>query len=158
MESIEKAIQNILMFLSLPKVSIIDIIEIFILAFSFYHIILWVKRTRAWSLLKGMVVLVFIYLIAFFMNMTIILWIYNKMVAIGITVLAIVFQPELRKALEELGRRNFVSSLISFEDSRDRVLRFSDTSINEIVRASVELAKAKTGALIIMEKIGRAHV
>ncbi len=152
MESFTKTIQNIMMFLSLPKISLIDILEICILAFSFYHIILWVKRTRAWSLLKGMVVLVFIYLIAFFMNMTIILWIYNKMVAIGITVLAIVFQPELRKALEELGRRNFVSSLISFEDSRDLVRRFSDESVNEIVRATVELAKAKTGALIIMER------
>ena len=97
-------------------------------------------------------VLVFVYLIAYFLNMTIILWIFNKMVAIGITVLAIVFQPELRKALEELGRKNFVSSLFSFEDSRDKVLRFSYISVNEIVRATVEIAKAKTGALIIMER------
>ena len=152
MESIAKTIQDILLFLSLPKISVIDIVEICILAFSFYHIIFWVKRTRAWSLLKGMVVLVFVYLIAYFLNMTIILWIFNKMVAIGITVLAIVFQPELRKALEELGRKNFVSSLFSFEDSRDKVLRFSYISVNEIERATVELAKAKTGALIIMER------
>ena len=152
MESFAKTIQNIMLFLSLPKISLIDILEICILAFSFYHIIFWVKRTRAWSLLKGIVFLVFVYLIAYFLNMTIILWIFNKMVALGITVLAIVFQPELRKALEELGRRNFFSSLISFEDSRDISLRFSDESVNEIVRATIELAKAKTGALIIMER------
>lgn len=152
MESFAKTIQNVMLFLSLPKISLIDILEICILSFSFYHIIFWVKRTRAWSLLKGMVVLVFVYLIAYFLNMTIILWIFNKMVAIGITVLAVVFQPELRKALEELGRKNFFSSLISFEDSRDLGLRFSDESVNEIVRATVELAKAKTGALIIMER------
>lgn len=152
MESIIESIRDALLFLSLPKISLIDILEICILAFSFYHIIFWVKKTRAWALLKGMLVLVFVYLVAYFLNMTIILWIFDKTVAIGITALAIVFQPELRKALEELGRKNFVSSLLPFEDSRDKVLRFSEHSVSEIVRATVELAKTKTGALIILEK------
>lgn len=152
MESFGRALQKMLQFLSLPKISLIDIIEICVITFAFYHIIFWVKRTRAWALFKGMSVLVVIYLAAYFFNMTVILWIFDKTIALGITALAIVFQPELRKALEELGRRNFLSSLFSLEDSRDIEQRISDRSVNEIVRASVELAKAKTGALIIMER------
>ena len=84
--------------------------------------------------------------------MSVILWIFNKTLAIGITALLIVFQPELRRALEEIGKKNIVKSIIPFDDQKDKNKRFSDKSINEIVKATVELAKAKTGALIIMEK------
>lgn len=148
MESLKKAIY----FLSLPKMTLIDVLEICIIAFALYNIILWVQKTRAWTLLKGIVVLVLCYMVAYFLDMSVILWLFNKAFAIGITVLAIVFQPELRKALEELGRKNFVTNILSFDDTKDRQERFSDKSIQEIVRATVELAKVKTGALIILEK------
>ena len=152
MESIIQAIQDTLYFLSLPRMTLIDVVEIVIIAFALYHIILWVRKTRAWNLLKGIVVLFICYIVAYFLDMSTILWIFNRTLAIGITALAVVFQPELRKALEELGRKNFVASIIPFDDTKDRVERFSDRSINEIVKATVELARAKTGALIIMEK------
>lgn len=152
MESIIRALKDTLYFLSFPKMTLIDVIEIIIISFSMYHIILWVKKTRAWTLLKGIVVLLLVYLGAYFLDMSVILWIFDRALAIGITVLAVVFQPELRKALEELGRKNIVTSIIPFDDSKDKKERFSDKSINEIVRATVELAKAKTGALIILEK------
>ena len=152
MESIIQAIQDTLYFLSLPRMTLIDVVEIVIIAFALYHIILWVRKTRAWNLLKGIVVLFICYIVAYFLDMSTILWIFNRTLAIGITALAVVFQPELRKALEELGRKNFVASIIPFDDTKDRVERFSGRSINEIVKATVELARAKTGALIIMEK------
>ena len=152
MDSVMEVIRETMHFLSLPKMTLIDVVEIVIIALALYHIVVWVRKTRAWNLLKGIVMLVLCYLAAYFLNMSVILWIFNKGLAIGITALAVVFQPELRKALEELGRKNFMTSLISFEDNKDRELRFSDRSINEIVRATVELAKVKTGALIIMEK------
>lgn len=152
MESIIQAIQDTFYFLSLPRMTLIDVVEIVIIAFALYHIILWVRKTRAWNLLKGIVVLLLCYMIAYFLDMSAILWIFNRTLAIGITALAVVFQPELRKALEELGRKNFVASIIPFDDTKDKVERFSDRSINEIVKATVELARAKTGALIIMEK------
>lgn len=152
MESIIQVIQDTIYFLSLPKMTLIDVVEVVIIAFALYHIILWVRKTRAWNLLKGIVVLLLCYLGAYFLDMSAILWIFNKTLAIGITALAVVFQPELRKALEELGRKNFVTSIIPFDDSKDKIVRFSDRSINEIVKATVELAKAKTGALIILEK------
>lgn len=152
MDMVMESLKNAIYFLSLPKMTLIDVLEICIIAFALYNIILWVQKTRAWTLLKGIVMLVLCYMVAYFLDMSVILWLFNKAFAIGITVLAIVFQPELRKALEELGRKNFVTNILSFDDTKDREERFSDKSIQEIVRATVELAKVKTGALIILEK------
>lgn len=152
MEAIIKALKDTIYFLALPKMSFIDVIEIIIIAFSIYHLVRWMKNTRAWMLLKGISVLLIAYLLAYFLNMSVILWLFNKTLAIGITALAVVFQPELRKALEELGRKNIVSNIIPFDDSKEKKCRFTDRSINEIVKASVELAKVKTGALIILER------
>ena len=152
METIISKIKDYAYYLSLPKVTLIDLLEIFIIAFVIYHTILWVKNTRAWTLVKGILVLFLCYLFAYILDMSVILWIFNKTLAIGITALLIVFQPELRRALEEIGKKNIVKSIIPFDDQKDKNKRFSDNSINEIVKATVELAKAKTGALIIMEK------
>lgn len=139
-------------FLSIPKMTIIDLLEILIIAFAIYSIILWVKNTRAWSLVKGILVLFLCYLFAYLLDMSVILWIFNKTIAIGITAVMIVFQPELRRALEELGRKNIVKSIIPFDEQKDKNRCFTDRTVNEITRATVELAKAKTGALIIIEK------
>ena len=148
METIISKIKDYAYYLSLPKVTLIDLLEIFIIAFVIYHTILWVKNTRAWTLVKGILVLFLCYLFAYILDMSVILWIFNKTLAIGITALLIVFQPELRRALEEIGKKNIVKSIIPFDDQKDKNKRFSDKSINEIVKATVELAKAKTGALI----------
>ena len=152
METIISKLKDYAYYLSLPKVTLTDLLEIFIITFVIYHTILWVKNTRAWTLVKGILVLFLCYLFAYILDMSVILWIFNKTLAIGITALLIVFQPELRRALEEIGKKNIVKSIIPFDDQKDKNKRFSDKSINEIVKATVELAKAKTGALIIMEK------
>lgn len=138
--------------LSFPKVGLTDILEILIIAFTIYHVSLWVKKTRAWALVKGILILFLCYIIAYLLDMSVILWIFNKTLAIGITALLIVFQPELRKALEELGKKNIVRSIVPFDEQKDKNKRFSDKSINEIIRATVEMANVKTGALIILEK------
>ncbi len=145
-------LKDYLNIISFPKVAMVDVLEIIILAFSIYHISLWVKRTRAWTLLKGIIVLFGCYLIAYMFDMSVIIWIFNRTLAIGITALLIVFQPELRKALEQLGQKKIVSSIIPFDDNKDKNIRFSDRSLNEMIKATVELAKAKTGALIIIER------
>ena len=138
--------------LSLPKIGVVDILEIIIIAFALYHVTLWVKRTRAWTLVKGVFVLFSAYIVAYILDMSVILWVFDKTIGLGITALLIVFQPELRKALEELGQKKIVSSILPFDENKDRNIRFTDRTVNEIVRATSELAKAKTGALIIMEK------
>ena len=67
------------------------------------------------------------------------------------TALLVIFQPELRKALEQLGSRNILSNILSFDDGKDSQA-FSDKTINELVRATFEMAKVKTGALMVIER------
>ena len=152
MEAVFSLLKEYFYVLSFPKVGLTDILEILIIAFTIYHVSLWVKKTRAWALVKGILILFLCYIIAYLLDMSVILWIFNKTLAIGITALLIVFQPELRKALEELGKKNIVRSIVPFDEQKDKNKRFSDKSINEIIRATVEMANLKTGALIILEK------
>ncbi len=152
MEPVIKSLQQYLHVLSLPKISVIDILEMVILAFVIYHVVLWVKNTRAWTLLKGIIVLLLAYFAAYILGMSVFVWIFERTISIGITALLIIFQPELRHALEELGQKKIVNTLIPFDDSKNQNQRFSDHSIGEIVKATVEMAKVKTGALIILEK------
>ncbi len=151
MEAIRVFVQEYLRWLSLPNMGVVDILEIMVIAFATYHIIMWVKNTRAFSLVKGILVLLVFYVVAYVLDMSVVLWIFNKTIAIGITAIIIVFQPELRTALEQLGRKNLIQNFIPFEEQRDKSQRFSDRTINELVRATFELAKTKTGALIIIE-------
>lgn len=132
------------------NVGITDVIEILILSFLLYEILLWIKNTRAWILLKGFVLLMGFILIAWLFQMDTILWIVEKSVNAGIIALVVIFQPELRKALEQLGQKNLISNIISFDNSKESDERFSDRTINEVVKASFEMGKAKTGALIVM--------
>ena len=152
MNSIVTSLKKYIHVFDLPKVSVIDVLEIVILAFVIYHVALWIKNTRAWTLLKGIIVLLACYVIAYILGMNVIVWIFERTISIGITALMIVFQPELRRALEELGQKNIVSTLIPFDDTRNQNEGLSERSINEIVKATVEMAKVKTGALIIIEK------
>lgn len=152
MDAIKNFFDNYLVRMSLPKIGLNDILEITILAFALYHIIIWVKNTKAWVLVKGIVVLLIFSLIAMVLRFSVILWIFQNTISVSIIAIVIVFQPELRKALEQLGRKNIVTSLIQFDESRDKDNVFSDKIISEIVRATFELAKTKTGALMVIEK------
>ncbi len=145
-------IQNYLRQLNIPNVRWTDIVEILILSFLIYHILLWIKNTRAWSLLKGLLVVgVFVVLAAVF-NMSTILWIVQHVTGLAVTAVVILLQPELRSAMEELGQTNILSSLFNLDNQRTPEGRFSDKTINEIVRASFQMAKVKTGALIVIEQ------
>lgn len=100
---------------------------------------------------KGIIVIVLFMFAAVLFNLTTILWIADKTLSVGIIAIIIIFQPELRKALEELGKKNVISRYFKF-GSNTGGDRFSDRSIEEIVRATVDLAKVKTGALIVIAK------
>lgn len=141
--------ENYFSWLDFPSISLTDVIEILIITFLMYHVLLWVKNTRAWNLFKGiLIILVFVLLAAVF-QMNTILWLAEKVLSVGMIALVVIFQPELRRALEELGRRNFVISLFSFSNTETE--RFSDKTIAELVKASYEMGKVKTGALIVVE-------
>ena len=130
-----------------------DVVEIIILSFLIYHILVWIKNTKAWSLLKGLLVIAVFVLFAAYFEMTTILWIVNNLFGVAVTAIVVILQPELRRAVEELGRKNIISSIIPVTVGRGPDGgRFSDKTINEIVKACAEMGRARTGALIVMEK------
>jgi diadenylate cyclase len=151
MEAIRNFIKDYLVWLSIPKISPTDIIEICILAYLIYHVVKWIKTTRAWSLVKGLAVIMGFWVIAIVFKLNVIIWIIRNTINVGIIAIVILFQPEFRKALEQLGQRNLVRSFITFDDSKEKIEKFSDHTLNEIVRATFELARSKTGALIVLE-------
>lgn len=110
------------------------------------------RRPAAWVLLKGFAVLLVFIFVAWAFRLNTILWLGKNIFSLGITALVIVFQPELRKALEQLGRQNIISSVFSFDSAKESEARFSDKTVNELIKAVFEMAKVKTGALIVIEK------
>lgn len=134
------------------KIQITDIVEIILLSVLFYHVLLWMKNTRAWMLFKGILVILIATFIASVFNLSTIMWLLNKTLSVGIIAVVVVFQPELRKALEQLGKKNLFGELFSFDDEKKKMEgKFSDRTINELVKATFELARTKTGALIVIE-------
>ncbi len=130
-----------------------DIVEIILLSFLLYQILVWIKNTRAWSLLKGILVIAVFILVAAYFEMSTILWIVQNMFGVAVTAVVVILQPELRKAMDELGRKNIISSIVPFELGRNPGEgRFSDKTINEITKACVEMGKVKTGALIVVQQ------
>ncbi len=137
----------------IPKtLHVSNIFEIIILAFLIYEFMAWVKTTRAFNLLKGIMIILLFWLLAFLFNFTTILWLVGKVFNIAIIALVVIFQPELRKALEQIGQRKYFSNFFPFTDKKDKGERFSDKTVNELVKASFELAKTKTGALMVIEQ------
>lgn len=135
----------------MPNVRWTDVIEILIIAFLAYYLILWVKNTRAWSLMRGVFMILIFIMIAALFNMTTILWIVKNVTSLGVIALIVILQPELRNGMEELGRKKFLTHFLSF-DNKETDGRFSDKTVSELVRGCVEMAKVKTGALIVIEQ------
>lgn len=137
----------------LPDVRITDVIEIIIIAVVLYHLMLWIKNTKAWVLLKGVAVLLIFILIAAVFKMNTILWIAKNSINVLATVAIVVFQPELRRALEQLGQHQVWKKLIPISFERvTSTEKFSEHTIDSIVTACYEMGKVKTGALIVVER------
>ena len=128
-----------------------DVVEILIITFLFYYMLVWIKNTRAWVLLKGIMVILLFVLVAAVFQMNTIIWIAKNTLSVAITAIVIIFQPEIRKALENLGQKNFLTSFFTFDFSKGEIAKFTDKTINELVKACYEMGKVKTGALIVIE-------
>ena len=134
----------------IPSISVIDIIEIAIISFLTFRIILWLRSTKAWSMLKGVAVIIIFIFIAYILNMRTILWIVKRLVDVGLIAFVILLQPEIRRALQKLGV-TFLKTGGLFKNN-DSYQRFSQQSIFEIVNATYDMASVKTGALIVLSQ------
>jgi len=151
-QSIDHFFNNYLSLVHLPDITATDIVEMIIITFLIYSVMVWIKNTRAWMLFKGILVILAFTLIAAIFQMNTILWLAEKTISVGVIAVIIVFQPELRKALEQLGRKNFFSLFFSTDFQKNNGERYSDRTLNDIVKATYDMAKVKTGALIVVEK------
>ncbi len=146
-------LQGILKWLVPPKpIGVIDVIQVLLLAFLVYKLILWMKNTRSYTLLRGIVFIIAFVVLANVFNMEVIVWLLQNVGVVAITAIIIIFQPELRRMLERMGQSNLMSSILSINRSGDENKRFSDHTLNELVRACYEMSEERTGALIVLEK------
>ena len=150
MQYFEFILKNYLPDLHMPRIRVIDVVEILIISVILYSLFVRIRHTRIWSLLRGVIVILAFFLIAVIFEMSTIRFIMENLLSIAIIAVVVVFQPELRKALEGLGRRSSFSRWLPI-DSRSTG-RFSDKTIQEITRAAFEMAKTRTGALIVIAR------
>ena len=145
------------MYITMPDVNmtVIDIIEILIISVLFYQVLIWIKSTRAWNLFKGILTILLFVLLAAIFRMTTILWLAEKTVNVGLIALVIIFQPELRNALSYSGGKNILGKFFSI--GKNDEAKFSDKTIDELIKACVLMGKVKTGALIVIEDEIKLH-
>ncbi|MDD6213375.1 MAG: diadenylate cyclase CdaA [Clostridiales bacterium] len=137
--------------IELPRITATDILEILIIAFALYHILIWVRNTRTWFLLKGVVVILLFFGFAAVLKLNTILFIAERSLSVIAIAILVVFQPELRKALEQLGKNNAIFNLFSgSQDGNEN--EFDQKTVEELVHASYALGRARTGALIVIER------
>ena len=137
---------------NLPSIRVVDVLELIILSYLIYQVLRWMKNTRAWVPVKGIVVLGVFIMLAYLFEMYTITWLVEKLLSVGLIGVVIIFQPELRRSLDELGRRRMIPIFMS--DVRHKVGEdsFSDKTVGELVKACFEMGVAKTGALIVIER------
>ena len=159
MSSLVAWIDSHLTFLRLPNVSFsaTDIVEILILAWLVYHILNWIKTSHAWTLLRGILIIAAALAAIYLLQMDTLIYIIQQGMSIVIITLVVVFQPELRKVLETLGEREILNHSFLFGQNRNTIGRFSDRTVDELVRACVEMSAERTGALIVIEQNENLH-
>lgn len=150
MEIIIPFLENNLSNLYIPTPGLVDVLEIAIIAFILYHILVWMRTTRAWFLMKGIGFIMALFIIAAILEMNTIIWIAQNVVYLGVIAVIVVLQPELRRALETLGKKNFIGIFLPMDFNRMDEGLFSDKTVKEITKACVEMGKVKTGALIVV--------
>lgn len=143
-------LDQIMLQISNTRLTWIGIVEILIIAVFAYQLVLWIKNTKAWMLLRGIIVIVAFILLAQIFRMTTILYLVEVSVNVLAVAAVVVFQPEIRRALENLGQRKLLPAITPF-DNKDTV-RCSLETVEGIVSACHSMGKVKTGALIVMEK------
>lgn len=134
---------------AMPTIHLTDVIDILVIAFLIYELLSWIRKTRAWILMKGILVLFAAAAIAAILQLNMTMWIFKSTISVGILAVIIIFQPEFRKALEELGRGNFLSSIFNQEEKDTKLTK---ESVESLIDSLEKMSAVKTGALICLEQ------
>ncbi|OON97693.1 MAG: TIGR00159 family protein [Epulopiscium sp. Nele67-Bin005] len=137
-------------FFSMPTLELGDIIDIFAVAFVIYRLIMWIKDTRTWALFKGVFIIIVIALVAYILDLHTVWFIISNTATVGTIAILVLFQPELRRALEQIGQGKILGMILSHEKQEEEEGLRNDT-IEKIVKSCVQMGKVKTGALIVIE-------
>lgn len=134
---------------AMPSFGINSILDILFISFCLYRLLIWIKETRAWTLFKGIIVVVLIYVLAFVFNMDTTRQIIESSLNAAVLAALVIFQPELRKALERLGNNRNIPFITALDEGKEEL---SSKSVEEIAKAAMRLSTAKLGALIVIEQ------
>lgn len=130
----------------IKTISMLDIVDILVVTFFLYKLYQMLKNTRAASLIKGLVILLLAALVSNWLNLHVINWLLEKSMTVMLVALPVVFQPELRRALEQLGRGRFFRKSIALDDAE------MESMLSAVESAAMYMSRAKTGALIVFER------
>ncbi len=133
----------------LQFIRVVDIIDILVVAYVIYKGIKLVKETRAIQLIKGIIILILALQISSLLNLYMMNYILKNAMQVGVIALVIVFQPELRRVLEKMGRSNFGSAL-TFDD--EELAKETSETITQLCNAVGNLSEHRIGAIIILER------
>ena len=139
----------------IPAIRLNNVLEILIISVLIYYILIWIRDTRAWTLLKGILVICAFMLFTYVFQMDTILWLFQNLISVAIISIFVLFQPELRRALEQLGRKNILSSFFNLSGSGaadEQTVKTVEKTKSEIIKACMEMSKVRTGALIVIEQ------
>lgn len=131
----------------LAMVSVLDIIDIGVVAYFLYRIYLMLKNTRAATLVKGLLVLVVFMIICRSFNLHVISWLLEKGMTMIMVALPVVFQPELRRALEQIGRGNLFRKTSELNEQE------VEDMLEAVANATMAMSKDKVGALMVFERV-----
>ncbi|MCL2404229.1 MAG: diadenylate cyclase CdaA [Defluviitaleaceae bacterium] len=135
--------------LTIPTFGPAQVLDIVIIAGILYLILRWIKRTHAWVLIRGIVIMLVLWFVAVVFDLVTLGWLLQHTFTVGLIALVVIFQPELRKVLEQMGRGQY---LASFKIESDQKAYVNEETISEIIKAAKVMSEAETGALIIFEQ------
>ncbi|OOB77281.1 MAG: TIGR00159 family protein [Epulopiscium sp. Nuni2H_MBin003] len=150
MNILQSALEQV-SFFTIPQVTVKDMLDILIVTVGIYKIIIWIKDTRTWALFKGIIMILTAAILSYLLELHTISFIVSNTLTAGTIAVLILFQPELRRALEQLGQGNLWGSTGGGVLNDKDMQELSDSSVLSIVKATRIMSNVKTGALIVIE-------
>ena len=152
LDGVHNFINHYLYWMVPTTINATDIAEILIITFLIYEFLAWVKNTRAWVLFKGLILIIAFVLVATLLQMNTILFVFKNLISFGFIALIILFQPELRNALDHLGRKNVLYGFFHIGAPEEDEQQELEHTATEVAEACRQMGREKVGALIVFEK------